>query len=93
MHPIHCFSDILIESRENQNRKNSNQYIFYTILKYFILFFFVFWFVCDYITSLWLRNHDSGESNPSKSPGDCTRLKPHQPLTKLDFLSPHISNK
>jgi hypothetical protein len=40
-----------------------------------------------------LRNHDSGASKLSKSPKDCTRPEPHQPLTLLDFLSLQVSNQ
>jgi hypothetical protein len=38
-------------------------------------------------TILWLRNCDSRASKPSKSLGDRTWPKPHQPLTWLDFFS------
>jgi len=48
-------------------------------------------------TSLWLRNHDPWESEPSKSLGDQTQPGPHQPLTGWIFWcllpsSPNLGN-
>jgi hypothetical protein len=58
--------------------------------KHFVFYFF--WSVtCG--TNLWLRNRDTGASKSSKSPWDRTRPEPHQPLTRLDVLSPRVSNR